>query len=81
MSRRNVSAEIRRWKCPVCNYRRPTARRLAQHIAMKWDDTHRTWRKERAILPIEYKTLGEARQIASQILPFLRCSSSLDKKA
>ncbi len=72
MPRMKVFAEVRRWKCPICSCQRPTAGRLAQHIAMKWDEAHRAWRKERSILPLDYRTLAEARRIASQTLPFLK---------
>lgn len=72
MARRNVLAELRPWKCPVCNYQRPTARRLARHIAMKWDDAHVGWRLERNILPATIETVGEVNKMIPKILPYLK---------
>jgi len=65
-------------RCPICDYSAPhgsnfaTARGLAQHIAMKWDDAHRTWRLERGILPARVQTMREVRKMIPQIIPYLK---------
>ncbi|MCD6411537.1 MAG: hypothetical protein J7L20_03820 [Thermoplasmata archaeon] len=66
MTRRKVLAEERKWKCPICNYQRPNIRWLALHLAMKRDEKHKEWRKERG-LPIDYRTRRDAQRIASKV--------------
>jgi len=66
MVRRKVIAEGRIWKCPICNYQRPSVRRLALHMAMKRDEKHKEWRKEHS-LPVNYITRKDVEGIASQV--------------
>lgn len=72
MVRKRVIAEPRPWKCPICNYQRSTARRLAQHILMKWDEAHINCRFERyTLLPHRPEDMLAVQRMIPEILKHL----------
>jgi len=79
VARRKVLIDgTRPWRCPICDCSAPhgrnfaTARGLAQHIAMEWDEAHVAWRVERNISPIKVETMREVLKMIHEILPHLK---------
>ena len=70
MVRKKLAHVIIPHRCPICGYSRPTLRGLAQHIAMKRDEKHASWREKHGLLR-NYETMAEVLAMKEKIINIL----------
>ena len=82
---------LRPWRCPICDAEghgttKPTARALAQHIAMmdgapgiKEEGAHTDWRRKHGISPVRSDTMKKhgVPKMTVQILQIIKANPSL----
>jgi hypothetical protein len=66
VTRRQVIAIDKSYKCPICPHQFYTLRDKAQHLAMSWDDAHAEWRGLHSP-PKSYMTMTEVMRIRQKI--------------
>jgi len=70
MVRKNVIAKKRGYKCPVCPRQAYSLRGVAQHLAMRQDEKHTSWRTGHG-LPKRCKKISEVMKITRKIVEIL----------